>query len=85
MEGEFVEMGKLIGAGLACTGMGGAAIGVGHVVGLFVGVVVVVLLVVVVAMFVVWWCVGGGRWCVGCCVVAGDVVDCKLWSSCCSC
>ena len=27
MEGEFVEMGKLIGAGLACTGMGGAAIG----------------------------------------------------------
>ena len=33
MEGEFVEMGKLIGAGLACTGMGGAAIGVGHVVG----------------------------------------------------
>ena len=33
MEGEFVEMGKLIGAGLACTGMGGAAVGVGHVVG----------------------------------------------------
>ena len=27
MEGEFVEMGKLIGAGLACTGMGGAAVG----------------------------------------------------------
>ena len=35
MEGEFVEMGKLIGAGLACTGMGGAAVGVGHVVGNF--------------------------------------------------
>ena len=33
MEGEFAEMGKLIGAGLACTGMGGAAVGVGHVVG----------------------------------------------------
>ena len=27
MEGEFVEMGKLIGAGLACTGMGGAGSG----------------------------------------------------------
>ena len=35
MEGEFVEMGKLIGAGLACSGMGGAAVGVGHVVGNF--------------------------------------------------
>ena len=29
MEGDIVVMGKLIGAGLACTGMGGAAIGVG--------------------------------------------------------
>jgi F-type H+-transporting ATPase subunit c len=26
-------LGKYIGAGLACTGMGGAAVGVGHVVG----------------------------------------------------
>ena len=33
MEGDIVEMGKFIGAGVACTGMGGAAIGVGHVVG----------------------------------------------------
>ena len=30
---DLIEMGKFIGAGLACTGMGGAAIGVGHVVG----------------------------------------------------
>ena len=28
-------MGAYIGAGLACTGMGGAAVGVGHVVGNF--------------------------------------------------
>tara|TARA_A100001011_G_C14285863_1_gene833699 strand:- start:2131 stop:2412 length:282 start_codon:yes stop_codon:yes gene_type:complete len=35
MEGDIVEMGKYIGAGLACTGMGGAAVGVGHVVGNF--------------------------------------------------
>ncbi len=33
MEGDIETMGKLIGAGLACTGMGGAAVGVGHVVG----------------------------------------------------
>jgi len=33
MEGDIATMGKLIGAGLACTGMGGAAIGVGTVVG----------------------------------------------------
>ncbi len=33
MEGEMIEMGKFIGAGLACIGMGGAAIGVGHVAG----------------------------------------------------
>ena len=33
MEGSIVEMGALIGAGLACTGMGVAAIGVGNVVG----------------------------------------------------
>ncbi|MEE9453099.1 MAG: F0F1 ATP synthase subunit C [Paracoccaceae bacterium] len=33
VEGDLVQMGALIGAGLACTGMGGAAIGVGHVVG----------------------------------------------------
>jgi len=33
MEGDIVQMGKFIGAGVACTGMGGAAIGVGHVVG----------------------------------------------------
>ncbi len=33
VEGNLVEMGALVGAGLACTGMGGAAIGVGHVVG----------------------------------------------------
>jgi F-type H+-transporting ATPase subunit c len=26
-------LGKYIGAGLACTGMGGAAVGIGHVVG----------------------------------------------------
>ena len=31
VEGNLVEMGKLIGAGLACTGMGGAAVGVGPV------------------------------------------------------
>ena len=35
MEGDIVQMGAYIGAGLACTGMGGAAIGVGHVVGNF--------------------------------------------------
>ena len=33
MEGDIVQMGSYIGAGLACTGMGGAAIGVGTVVG----------------------------------------------------
>ena len=33
MEGELILMGKYIGAGVACTGMGGAAVGVGHVVG----------------------------------------------------
>ncbi len=33
MEGELILLGKDIGAGVACTGMGGAAIGVGHVVG----------------------------------------------------
>jgi len=33
VEGDLVQMGALIGAGLACTGMGGAAVGVGHVVG----------------------------------------------------
>ena len=33
IEGDIVQMGAYIGAGLACTGMGGAAIGVGHVVG----------------------------------------------------
>jgi F-type H+-transporting ATPase subunit c len=33
MEGDLNTMGALIGAGLACTGMGGAAVGVGHVVG----------------------------------------------------
>lgn len=30
---DLIKMGALIGAGLACTGMGGAAVGVGHVVG----------------------------------------------------
>ena len=33
MEGDIVQMGAFIGAGVACTGMGGAAVGVGHVVG----------------------------------------------------
>ena len=33
MEGELIHMGKFIGAGLACLGMGGAAVGVGHVAG----------------------------------------------------
>jgi len=33
MEGELIQMGKFIGAGLACLGMGGAAVGVGHVAG----------------------------------------------------
>ena len=36
MEGDIVQMGAYIGAGLACTGMGGAAVGVGHVVGNFI-------------------------------------------------
>ena len=36
MSGDIVQMGKYIGAGLACTGMGGAAVGVGHVVGNFI-------------------------------------------------
>ena len=31
MEGNIAEMGQFIGAGLACIGMGGAGIGVGHV------------------------------------------------------
>ncbi len=35
MEGDIVEMGKFIGAGLATVGMGGAAIGVGSIVGNF--------------------------------------------------
>ena len=35
MTGDIVQMGAYIGAGLACTGMGGAAVGVGHVVGNF--------------------------------------------------
>ncbi len=33
MEGNIAEMGQFIGAGLASVGMGGAAIGVGAVVG----------------------------------------------------
>jgi len=33
VESEMVHAAALIGAGLACTGMGGAAIGIGHVVG----------------------------------------------------
>ncbi len=33
MEGDIVQMGAFIGAGVACTGMGGAAVGVGLVVG----------------------------------------------------
>ena len=32
MEGNIVQMGAYIGAGLACIGMGGAALGVGNVV-----------------------------------------------------
>lgn len=35
MEGEFAEMGKFIGAGLAAFGLGGAGIGVGNIVGNF--------------------------------------------------
>ena len=35
VEGDLATMGALIGAGLACTGMGGAALGVGNVVGNF--------------------------------------------------
>jgi F-type H+-transporting ATPase subunit c len=35
MTGDIVQMGSLIGAGLACMGMGLAAIGVGTVVGSF--------------------------------------------------
>ncbi|HHL21474.1 MAG TPA: F0F1 ATP synthase subunit C, partial [Aliiroseovarius sp.] len=35
MEGDIVEMGKFVGAGLATIGMGGAAIGVGSIVGNF--------------------------------------------------
>ncbi|MEM1382502.1 MAG: F0F1 ATP synthase subunit C [Pseudomonadota bacterium] len=35
MEGDIAELGKFIGAGLACIGMGGAGIGVGHVAGNF--------------------------------------------------
>ena len=33
MEGDIVQMGAYVGEGLACTGKGCAAIGVGHVVG----------------------------------------------------
>jgi F-type H+-transporting ATPase subunit c len=33
LAGEVVQMGAYIGAGLACLGMGGAGIGVGHVAG----------------------------------------------------
>ncbi len=33
MEGNLTEMGQFIGAGLACIGMGGAAVGVGNVAG----------------------------------------------------
>jgi len=35
MEGDIAELGKFMGAGLASIGMGGAAIGVGNVVGNF--------------------------------------------------
>ena len=35
MEGDIAEMGKFIGAGLACFAMAGAAIGVGNVAGNF--------------------------------------------------
>ena len=35
MEGDIANMGKFIGAGLATIGLGGAGIGVGHVVGNF--------------------------------------------------
>ena len=35
MEGNIADMGQFIGAGLACIGMGGAGIGVGHVAGNF--------------------------------------------------
>jgi len=38
MEGDIVQMGAYIGAGLACTGMGGAAVGVGNIVGNFLAV-----------------------------------------------
>ena len=33
MDGNITEMGQFIGAGLACIGMGGAAVGVGNVAG----------------------------------------------------
>ena len=33
MEGNITEMGQFIGSGLACIGMGGAAVGVGNVAG----------------------------------------------------
>lgn len=35
MEGSIAELGKFIGAGLACIGMGGAGVGVGLVAGNF--------------------------------------------------
>ncbi len=35
MTGNLVTMGAYIGAGLACIGMGGAAIGVGNIIGNF--------------------------------------------------
>jgi F-type H+-transporting ATPase subunit c len=35
MEGDIAQMGQFIGAGLASIGMGGAAVGVGNVVGNF--------------------------------------------------
>ena len=33
MEGDIVQRGAYLGAGFACVGMGGAAVGVGNVVG----------------------------------------------------
>jgi len=44
MTGDIVQMGAYIGAGLACTGMGGAAVGVGHVVGNFLSALCAILL-----------------------------------------
>ena len=36
MEGNIVQMGAFMGAGIACIGMGGAAVGVGNVVGTYI-------------------------------------------------